>query len=51
MIRLLPNVLNAADLQAVRELLPQVGFADGRATNPDSRIKQNLQAPQEDPAN
>lgn len=35
MIRLLPNVLNAADLQAVRELLPQVGFADGRATNPD----------------
>lgn len=51
MIRLLPNVLNAAELQAVRELLPQVGFADGRATNPDSRIKQNLQAPQEDPAN
>ena len=35
----------------MRELLPQVGFADGRATNPDSRIKQNLQAPQEDPAN
>lgn len=51
MIRLLPNVLSAAELQAVRELLPQVGFADGRATNPDSRIKQNLQAPQEDPAN
>ena len=51
MIRVLPNVLSAADLQAVRELLPQVRFGDGRATNPDSTIKQNLQAPQEDPAN
>lgn len=51
MIRVLPNVLNAAELQAVRELLPQVRFGDGRITNPDSTIKQNLQAPQEDPAN
>ncbi|MDG2517712.1 Fe2+-dependent dioxygenase [Lysobacter soli] len=51
MIRILPNVLSAAELQAVRELLPQVRFADGRITNPDSTIKQNLQAPQEDPAN
>ena len=51
MIRILPNVLSAAELQAVRELLPQVRFADGRITNPDSTIKQNLQAPQEDTAN
>ena len=51
MIRILPNVLSAAELHAVRELLPQVRFADGRMTNPDSTIKQNLQAPQEDPAN
>lgn len=51
MIRILPNVLSAAELQAIRELLPQVRFADGRITNPDSTIKQNLQAPQEDPAN
>lgn len=51
MIRVLPNVLNAAELQAVRELLPQVRFGDGRVTNPDSTVKQNLQAPQEDPAN
>lgn len=51
MIRILPNVLSAAELQAVRGLLPQVRFADGRITNPDSTIKQNLQAPQEDPAN
>lgn len=51
MIRILPNVLSAAELQAVRELLPQVRFSDGRITNPDSTIKQNLQAPQDDPAN
>ncbi|MDI9238047.1 Fe2+-dependent dioxygenase [Lysobacter sp. LF1] len=51
MIRILPNVLSNAELQAVRELLPQVRFADGRITNPESTIKQNLQAPQDDPAN
>ncbi|MGH8077750.1 MAG: Fe2+-dependent dioxygenase [Lysobacter sp.] len=48
---MLPNVLNAAELQAVRELLPQVSFADGRVTNPDSTVKHNLQAPQDDDAN
>jgi PKHD-type hydroxylase len=51
MIRVLSNVLSNAELQAVRELLPQVRFGDGRVTNPDSSVKQNLQAPQEDPAN
>lgn len=51
MIRVLPKVLNSAELTAVDELLPQVGFGDGRATNPGSSVKQNLQAPQEDPAN
>ncbi len=51
MIRVLPNVLSAAELQAARDLIPQVRFGDGRMTNPDSTIKQNLQAPQDDPAN
>ena len=51
MIRVLPNVFTAAELQAVRELLSQVQFADGRATNPGSGGKHNLQAPQEDAAN
>lgn len=51
MIRVLPNVLSAADLEQVRALIPQIGFADGRITNPASGVKQNLQAPQEDPAN
>ena len=51
MIRVLPNVLSTADLEQVRALIPQIGFADGRITNPASGVKQNLQAPQEDPAN
>ena len=51
MIRILSKVLNAAELAAIDSLLPQVGFGDGRVTNPGSRVKQNLQAPQEDPAN
>ncbi|MDQ3289453.1 MAG: Fe2+-dependent dioxygenase [Pseudomonadota bacterium] len=51
MIRVLPNVFSAAELQTVRELISHVRFADGRASNPDSTIKRNLQAPQEDEAN
>jgi PKHD-type hydroxylase len=51
MIRVLPQVLSAAELAAVDELLPQVRFGDGRITNPGSTIKHNLQAPQDDAAN
>ncbi len=51
MIRALTNVLGRAELEQVRQLIEQVGFADGRATNPDSRVKQNLQAPPTDAAN
>ncbi len=51
MIRVLDNVLSAAELAQVRTLLPAVGFADGRMTNRDSTVKRNLQAPQEDAAN
>lgn len=51
MIRSLPNVLSAAELAQVRALLADVSFADGRLTNPDSRVKRNLQAPHADEAN
>lgn len=51
MIRVLPNVLNAAELDAAHELLPQVAFGDGRMTNQSSQVKRNLQASQEDPVN
>ena len=50
MIRVLPNVLTAAELQMVHELLPQVRFGDGRITNPGSAVKHNLQGPQDDAA-
>lgn len=51
MIRVLSNVLSAAELVSVRELLGQVRFGDGRVTNPDASVKRNLQASQDDPAN
>lgn len=51
MIRVLSNVLEPAELRQISALLPRVSFADGRITNPGSTVKQNLQAPQEDPAN
>lgn len=51
MIRVLHNVLDAAELESVHTLLPQVRFGDGRMSNPDSTIKHNLQAPHDDPAN
>lgn len=51
MIRVLPNVLSAADLEQIRALIPQIAFSDGRITNRESTVKQNLQAPQEDPVN
>lgn len=51
MIRVLHNVLDADALAQVRALLPQVRLVDGRVTNRESGIKQNLQAPQDDPVN
>lgn len=51
MIRILPNVLDAAELQQIETLLPKVAYADGRITNRESTVKRNLQAPQDDPAN
>lgn len=51
MIRLLPQVLTAAELRSIREWLPQIAFNDGRVTNQASGVKRNLQAPQDDPVN
>lgn len=51
MIRAISNVLSPSELSAVRGLLGQVGFADGRITNRESTVKRNLQAPQQDEAN
>ncbi len=51
MIRVLSNVLSRIELDTILSVLPQVGFADGRITNPGTTIKHNQQAPQEDPIN
>lgn len=51
MIRVLSDVLSTSELQAVRGLLAQVAFADGRITNRESTVKRNLQAPHQDEAN
>lgn len=51
MIRILSNVLEAAELRQIEALLPKVAYADGRITNRESTVKRNLQAPQDDPAN
>lgn len=51
MIHVLPNVLTPAELATINELVPHIRLADGRATNPDSTVKRNLQAPQTDSTN
>lgn len=51
MIRTLRHVLDATALAQVRALLPDVGLVDGRMTNAASTVKNNLQAPQDDPVN
>ena len=51
MFRVLTNVLNTDELDGIRDLLRSVSYADGRLTNRDSTVKQNLQAPQGDEGN
>lgn len=51
MIRVLPDLLTAAELTKIHQLLPRVRLGDGRITNPESTVKHNLQAPQDDPVN
>lgn len=51
MIRVLSQVLTRDELGEIHALLPSVTFRDGRMTNPESGVKQNLQASQEDPTN
>ena len=46
-----PETITYLNRATVRDLLPKVHFDDGRATNRESTVKHNLQAPQEDPAN
>ena len=42
-------VLTLAEIEHLRKLAEEVKFVDGRATNQGSRVKNNLQVPQNDP--
>lgn len=48
MIHHLPNVLGDDELAQLRQMIARANFADGRITNPNSTIKNNLQIPQND---
>lgn len=50
MIRHIKNVLRADEIARLHAIAAHSRFVDGRATNPDSVVKNNLQIPQNDPA-
>ena len=49
MIRQIRNVLTRDELARLQSLAQVVRFVDGRMTNPDTTVKNNLQVPQNDP--
>ena len=44
-----PDLLTADQLERLREIASQANFADGRLSNPHSKVKQNLQIDHNDP--
>lgn len=49
MIRHIRNVLRPEELERLQSLAKVVRFVDGRMTNPETSVKNNLQVPQNDP--
>ena len=49
MIRHIRNVLRPEELSRLQSLAKVVRFVDGRMTNPETSVKNNLQVPQNDP--
>jgi PKHD-type hydroxylase len=49
MLQHLKNVLSAEEVAEVRDLAAKGKFVEGKVTNPNSRIKNNLQMPYGDP--
>jgi PKHD-type hydroxylase len=49
MLHHLRNVLTADEIARLRQIAEQANFVPGQITNPHSRIKDNLQLPQNDP--
>lgn len=50
MLNQLKGVLTNEELARLRALAARLQFVDGRVTNPNSTVKNNLQIPQNDPA-
>ena len=45
----IPDLLSAAEVAELREMAARLRFVDGRVTNPDSQVKNNLQGDLADP--
>ncbi|MGF1456137.1 MAG: Fe2+-dependent dioxygenase [Alphaproteobacteria bacterium] len=43
MFKILPDLLNHAEVQRLRELADVIPYQDGKSTNPDFQLKNNLQ--------
>jgi len=45
----IPDLLTAAEVAQLRDIAARLSFVDGKVTNPDSRVKNNLQGQPGDP--
>ena len=45
----IPDLLTAAEVAQLREIASRLAFVDGKVTNPDSAVKNNLQGQPGDP--
>jgi PKHD-type hydroxylase len=49
MFQEIPDLLSAAEVAQLRDLARVLNFVDGRVSNPNSKVKNNLHADQQDP--
>src|SRR6201996_663011 len=50
MFQEIPDLLSAAEVAQLRDLAARIRFVDGRVSNPNSTVKNNLHADHQDPA-
>ncbi len=50
MFKILPDLLSEAEVSRLRELADVIPYMDGKTTNPDFQLKNNLQPDPKDPA-
>lgn len=49
MFRVIENILTSEEIRRLRDLALETRFVEGLATNPGSKVKNNLQVPHDDP--